>query len=372
MVEKMETKEQIDLAVQAAIDKLGLTKVERKLIHSDSPEGTADFKSFGNWLHTVKYNPNDARLKAGLLEGSDAAGGFLVPEEFRAEILMDALEQSVIRRSGATIIPMRSDTLNIPKVVDTTHASTLFGGVVAYWTEEAGTKTVTQPTFGQIKLIAKKLTGYTYASDELLADSAIGLEALLSMMFGGALAWYEDEAFLNGDGVGKPLGILKSGAFLTINRSAASAIAIADLANMLSRLLPQSHDRAVWYANPGAISKLVQLASTTLVWMPFDQGMAKSPPATLLGRPIYFTEKCPAVGTAGDIILADPKYYIIGDRQALTVASSAHVRFTTDETAWRFVQRVDGQPWVDAVFTPKNGSTLSPFVALHSTTNGGS
>jgi HK97 family phage major capsid protein len=102
-----------------------------------------------------------------------------------------------------------------------------------------------------------------------------------------------------------------------------------------------------------------------------NQGLTTTPPATLLGRPIYFTEKCKALGTAGDIILADLSYYLIGDRQKLTMATSQHVRFTTDETAWRFVERVDGQPWVDAKFQPANGSTLSPFVTLYTATTGG-
>jgi HK97 family phage major capsid protein len=261
--------------------------------------------------------------------------------------------------------------VSIPKLVDTSHSSTLYGGIVAYWTEETAQKTPTQATFGQIKMIAKKLVGYTYASDELLADNAIGLEGLISKMFGSAIAWYEDEAFINGSGVGEPLGLLKSGALLSINRSAATTVAIADIANMWGRLLPQSQSRAVWLANPQILSKLVQLASTTLVWQPFDQGMAKASPATLLGRPIYFTEHLPALGTAGDIMLADLSYYLIGQRQQVTMATSPHVMFASDQTAWRFVERIDGQPWVDSKFTPKAGSTLSPFVTLYTATTGG-
>jgi len=346
-----------------------------------NPEGPtpspakSQFRSFGEFLHAVRTNPEDKRLvRTGMLEGTDTAGGFLVPAEFANTIMMDSLETSVIRPNGAMVIPMRTDTLKIPKVVDSSHSSTLFGGVIAYWLEETGTKTPTQPTFGQLQLIAKKLTGYTYASDELLADNAVGLEALLTRMFSGALSWYEDEAFINGNGVGKPLGILQSGALLAVNRSAASTIAIADLAAIWARLLPQSHGRAIWLANPSILTQLVALGSTYLTWLRGSAGaagLADTPPATLLGRPIFFTEKCQALGTAGDILLADLSYYLIGDRQQITIASSQHVRFTTDETAWRFVKRVDGQPWVDSAFTPEHGSTLSPFVTLYSATTGG-
>ena len=337
------------------------------------------FRSFGEFLRAVKYSPADTRLLAlrtGGNEGVDTAGGFTVPTEFSKQILMMAVEASVMRPSGAMIIPMASDSIAIPRIVDTTHASSIFGGVVAYWTEEAGTVGGggTDPAWGQVKLIAKKLTGYTYVSNELLADNAVGLEAVLMRMFAEALGYYEDTAFISGDGVGKPLGILKSGALLSVNRSAASTIAIADVANIYKRMLPSSMSRAVWFGNPGIMGQLIALGSTYLTWLNSsggNGGMAAAPPATLLGRPIRFTEKCSALGTAGDLILVDPSYYLIGERQPIAIAASEHVRFTTDQTAWRFVERVDGQPWVDSAFTPANGSTLSPFVTLYSATTGG-
>lgn len=338
----------------------------------DKPK-KGEFRSFGEWLYTIKYHPEDKRLvRSGLNEGDDSAGGFTVPEEYEKKVLMQTLEAAVIRPNGATIIPMSTDTINIPKIVDTSHANSLFGGVVAYWTEETGSLTVKEPKFGNVKMIAKKLSGYTYASNELLRDNAVGLAALLTKMFGESIGWYEDDAFIDGDGVGKPLGILNSGALLAVNRSAASTVAIADLASILGRVLPQSLGRGVWLANPNVLTQLVKLGSTYLTWIGGGPGdLTKAIPPTLLGRPVVFTEKCEALGTAGDIVFADLSYYLIGEREPLRIDSSEHVRFTTDETAWRFIKRVDGQPWVDSALTPANGSSLSPFVTLHSTTNGG-
>ncbi len=371
-----EIQEAIDKALDRYIKEL--RKPEARIIPNTQPDeknpakrGDAGFNTFGEFLWTIKNKPGDVRLKTGSVEGDDTAGGYLIPEEFRNQILMDALELTVMRRAGATVIPMRTDTIRIPKVTDTAHTASVFGGVVAYWTDEQGTVTPKDPTFGSVRLIARKLTGYTYASNELLADSAVGLEALLLRMFSQALAWYEDSAFINGDGVGKPLGYLKSGALLAVNRSATSTIAIADLASIMGRFLPQSLPRAVWIANPNTLSQLIKLGSTYLTWFGPTGSIAGAPPSTLLGKPIYFTEHASAVGTAGDITLVDPSYYLIGDRQTITVAASEHTRFTTDETAWRFVERVDGQPWIDSAFTPAHGSSLSPFVTLHSTTNGG-
>lgn len=368
-----EDKAAIAEITKAAIKEMGLDKVERKFTPGGNGDGTTPeggrFKSLGEFLHTLKYQPADTRLKA-LGEGTDSAGGFLVPEEFKATLLARSLEKSVVR-PYATVIPMTRDTMNIPRVVDTSHASHLFGGIVAYWLEEAGSKTPTDPKFGQIKLIPKKLTGYTFASDELLADSAIALESLLTQQFGAAIGWYEDLAFLRGSGVGQPLGIFGSGALITPTRATATTVTLADLANIMARMYPDSlyGPNTIWILSPAVMAQLIQLQTTVVSWMPQSAGAATRIPATILGMPFMVTEKVPTLGTTGDIGLYDLSYYLIGDRQDLRIDSSTHVRFTTDETAWRFVERVDGQPWVDSAFTPYNGgATLSPFVQLSSAT----
>jgi HK97 family phage major capsid protein len=99
-----------------------------------------------------------------------------------------------------------------------------------------------------------------------------------------------------------------------------------------------------------------------------EQGAVKRVPQELFGRPVFLTEKMAALGSAGDIGFFDLSYYIIGDRQTLTIDASTHVYFTYNKTAWRFVIRVDGQPWLNSPITPKNGTaTLSPFAILSST-----
>ncbi len=335
------------------------------------------FKSFGEFLRAVKGSRSDSRLKA-LGEGTDSAGGFLVPEEFKATLLARSLERSLVR-PYATKIPMRTDTINIPKVVDTTHASNLYGGIIAYWLEEAGSKTLSEPVFGNVKLIAKKLTGYTYASDELLADSAIALESLLAQQFGAAISWFEDLAFLRGTGVGEPYGIHNSGAVIDGTRAPTTAtVSLADLSTCMSRLYPDSlyAPSTIWIMSPAVLTQLIQLVSTVITWMPVGTGggmvgggAATRIPATIMGMPYRVTEKMPTLGTQGDIGLYDLSYYLIGDRQDLRIDTSTHARFTTDETAWRFVERVDGQSWVDSAFTPYNsGATLSPYVQLITST----
>ncbi len=88
-------------------------------------------------------------------------------------------------------------------------------------------------------------------------------------------------------------------------------------------------------------------------------------PPRLLGMPLYVTGALPALNTAGDILLVDPKYYLIGDRQSYELAFSEHFKFQNDQVAWRATVRVDGQPWVNGSITLEDASTtVSPFVAL--------
>jgi HK97 family phage major capsid protein len=86
----------------------------------------------------------------------------------------------------------------------------------------------------------------------------------------------------------------------------------------------------------------------------------------LLGRPAIMTEKLPALGTKGDLILVDPSLYIIGDRQQIEIAASEHVNFLANQMTWRVVERVDGQPWLDKPITLQDNATqVSPFVVLN-------
>jgi HK97 family phage major capsid protein len=85
----------------------------------------------------------------------------------------------------------------------------------------------------------------------------------------------------------------------------------------------------------------------------------------LLGRPVIVSEKARAVGTVGDINFVDFGFYLIGDRQAMSARQSEEFRFSSDVTAFRIIERIDGRPWLASAITPQNnGSTLSPFVKL--------
>jgi HK97 family phage major capsid protein len=300
-------------------------------------------------------------------------GGFLVPEEFRSDLLMLALENALIR-PRATVIPMSSQTLAIPAVDDTSHATTVFGGIQTYWVDESTAPPETSAKFAQVKLDAKKLMAYCTAPSELPAD-APAFSAYLDQALPKALAFEEDYRFMAGTGVGEPLGFINCNAAVIAagaSHLGANTIGVEDLAAMFARMLPSSLMNAIWLADIGTFPQLATMAvqgaiaNSSPVWM--NNGVIGAPPAAIYGRPVYFTEKCPALGTTGDISFVDPSFYLIGDRQAITASASPHFAFSTDKIAYKIIERVDGRPWLQSALTPKNGgNTLSAFVQLSST-----
>lgn len=327
-------------------------------------------KSWGDFLVAVRNN-NVKRLKnvykAALAEGVGSTGGYLVPTEFNAMLEGRISDLSVLRRAGATVVNMGSRTREVPVLdIETAPSAgdTAFaGGVTASWTEEAAAISETEPVFRLVTLVAHKLAAYSLASSEVRDDAAESIDGILATAFARAIASKENYAFFRGDGVGKPLGILTGSAKISATRSGASAVAVGDIAQMMSDLLPESWGTAAWFCNPTVADQLIQLVNNPISLL--DSLRTDGPPMQMLGLPIYWTGALPALNTAGDILLADPSYYLIGDRSGISVAFSEHFKFSNDQLAWRAVKRVDGQPWVDNNITLEDGATtVSPFVVL--------
>lgn len=305
-------------------------------------------------------------IKDIMQEGDDAQGGFLVPTEFRSTLLQNALENSIIT-SRATFIPMQTNRIEMPAIFDDDHSGgQFFGGVEIKRIAEGEQKTRSKPRFGKVQLNLHEIAGLCYVSNSLLEDSPISIEPLLNNLFGQAIQFTMDDDFINGDGAGKPQGILNAAALIQVPRDTAAEINVADILGMWQRLHPSLRNNAIWVANHGTF---VQLASMVLgtqpVYLPMNS-VAGRPYETLMGRPIFYSEKMPALGDVGDILLADPKQYLVGGKTGLSIQaeSSMHLRFDYDEMAYRFVIRYDGVSWWRSAMTPKNGPTVSPFVVL--------
>jgi HK97 family phage major capsid protein len=302
-----------------------------------------------------------------------ADGGFLIPEVLRSNILQVALESAVVR-PRAQVIPMDSLRVPIPMIDVTSNVSSVFGGVVCYWTEEGAALVESQATFGRVLLDAKKLTGYAEVPNELLAD-APAFSSFFDSIFPRAIAWYEDIAFMTGTGVGEPLGFVGCPATAVVAKQSGQAtgtIVWENVVGMYARMLPTALGNAVWICSIDTFPELATMALSVgtgggPVWMGnYTNPGTATPPITILGRPVFFTEKTPALTTQGDINFVDLSYYLVGDRQMMQSAASEQYRFQNDKTAFRVIERLDGRPWIQSAITPHNNSanTLSPFVQL--------
>ncbi len=298
-------------------------------------------------------------------------GGFMVPEEFRSDLMQLALENAIVR-PRSTVIPMANPRTHIPSVDETSRVSSLFGGVVVYRSEEGAELTESGGAFSSVKLDVTKQTALANVPNELIRDwGAFG--AYVDQTFPAALAYFEDYDFLNGNGAGQPLGALNpaNGALISVAAASgqvASTIVWENIIAMYSRMLPSSVPNAVWIASPDTFAQLATMALSvgtggSAIWLTNGVG---APVLTLLGCPVIMTEKAPAaLGTAGDLSFVDFRMYLIGDYQRMTVESSAHVKFTSDKTSFRMIARNDGRPWLQSPLTPHNNSaTLSPFIQL--------
>jgi len=319
--------------------------------------------------------------KTALYEGSGMTGGYLIPPQFQNELLTIAGEEGFVE-PRCKVIPMNSRTVQWPMLdITTAYAAgttPYAGGIVASWQPEASTFNETEPQFRQSEWVAWDLVMYTLASNQLLADNGIGLDALLTQLFGWAMTWYKEYAYLRGLGAGSsmPLGVLNAPATLLQNRAVANAFKLADAAAMMSHLQVRSWDDACWVMHQSVLPQLIQMVdnanSNRLVWVS-PMGDAKSvgpaamklPQAFLNGLPIYFTEKVPSLGSRGDVMLIDWSRYVIGTRLDLQVDVSPHVRFQQNQMAWRVIARLDGRPWLNGPITDAEGFTVSPFIALN-------
>jgi len=350
----------------------------------DKQDEPAGFNTFGDMLQAVAVASKtqganvDPRLigpqaATGLSEGVTSDGGFLVNTDVASGLLTNVYETGILTgRVARTPISANANGLKLNGIDETSRASgSQWGGITSYWLNEGGTLTGSKPKFRQVELNLKKLIGLCYATDELLSDAA-ALESVITTGFANVFGFKMDESIVRGTGAGQPLGILNSACKVTVSAEggqAATTIVSENVEKMYARMHPRGLGNAVWLVNQDCWPELFNMyhsvgtgGSTT--FLP-PGGLSASPYHTLLGRPVIPCEQCSTLGTEGDIIFADLSQYMMIDKGGVQTASSIHVQFTTDESVFRFVVRVDGQPtWASAVTPAQGSNTVSPFITL--------
>lgn len=321
------------------------------------------FGSFDEFLDTVVSRRADPRLEQRtFLANIGHAGGYAIPDVWAAEIFDSALENEVIR-PRARVFPMASGILHVPAWDQSDHSGgTVYGGLTPEWLGEAEQATIQVGKLRNMDFSGKKLAVFCEASREA-AEDGLALREQIGPAMMNAVRYGLDGAFIAGSGVGRPMGILNSGALVSYSRATANQISYADVTGMFARLHPAGMGKAVWIANQSILPQLVQIRDTgnNNLWLSSAvQGM----PPTLMGLPLLFSEKCPALGSKGDLMLCDLSMYGIGLRKEIIFEMSNSAGWQRDVLSFRVIIRCDGMPLIDRPFQPENGNTVSAFVAL--------
>lgn len=325
-----------------------------------------------NYVGSLTQASMRAKAPTGLQTGVPSEGGFLVGTDMAPGILARVYQVGqVISRVSMTGISANSNSMTFHAEDESSRKDGYRrGGIRAYWTAEAGEMTASQPKFRDIDLKLKKVTGLVYATDELLADAG-ALESWITTNLPEELRFVVEDAVINGDGVGKPQGIVNSGALITVSAETgqdAGTIVAQNVMNMWARRWTPANDY-IWLVNQDTGPQLWQMelpvgTGGIALYQP-PGGLSATPYATLMGRPVIEVEYCETVGTEGDILLVSLNQFQMIEKGGIESASSMHVRFVYGENVFRFIYRCDGESLWNAPLTPYKGTnTVSPYLSL--------
>lgn len=293
-----------------------------------------------------------------------SADGYMVPPAMRADIWSHVFaDEGLISLIGPE--PTDSNQVQLLRDESTPWGAT---GIQANWSAEGAQLTASRLATAASNVTLHKLHAFVLASEELLVD-APRLSQRLTVGAANAIRYEAEQAFVNGDGVGKPLGWMSGGSLVTVAKEsgqAADTVVAANVAKMLSRILLTAGGSPVWLINQDVLPQLMTMTlGDQPIWTPPSTGFVGAPGGFLFGRAIRFCEQCDTLGDLGDIQLVDPKGYYAATRGGAEFASSMHLYFDYDVQAFRWTTRFGGQPYLTAAVTPANSAaTRSHFVVL--------
>lgn len=361
------------LAMQAAMSAQGAEEPE-----APKAETKKHFSNLGEQLMAIRNAAKgnvDERLLAvnNEVKGSQSKvnedGGYAIQEDFAKDILESAVTTGqILSRVTTYTISSNSNSMRFMTADESDLSDgTVFGGVKMHWAAEGGTVPASKPQFRETKIDLEKMMGFAYATDELLQDASF-MNSYYGRAFTLASERLLEGAIIDGDGVGKPLGILNSDATIAVAKEASQAAGTITAENILAmwqRGLYRNRSSMIWLAHPDCEMQFQKLAvNDSPIWMP-EGGLADAPYQRILGRPVIYDDNCAALGSKGDIMLVDLSRYILVKKGTAKQDWSMHVEFLTDQMCFRMVLRVNGAPDASKVIKLKNTSlTRSPFVTL--------
>ena len=308
----------------------------------------------------------------GLVIQQDDSAGALVPPEL-SNMLMGMSEETAVIEPRCAKLSISTNRIEFPHPIDYDRSSGLVhGGVLAYFRGEDAQLTESRPKMEDIGVNLHALTVLAYASHQSMQFSSVDMGSYLMPRMAAGLTFKKEQKFLTGTGAGMPLGLLNSKSIKSVAKESnqtAATINLTNLYKMEAALKVQSSGSVCWLYN--RLSSLTALRSVFLSagtaglsrevfkGNPFDNT------ATLDEVPILHTEQCKAIGTVGDLILADLSHYlVVTHRSGIEVASSIHLKFDYAQTAWRMITYIGGQIMASQVWKDAQGIESAPVVTL--------
>jgi HK97 family phage major capsid protein len=312
----------------------------RKLeFHSDGTTGDdAGRFSFGRLFRAMSTKDwSGARYeKKALGEGTGSAGGYLVPEQHVSEVKDRITAQAVIRKAGATVYPMNTDTLNIPKVS---------GGATAYWIGENTQITSGDQTFAQEQLVARTLAAMVKVSNQLLQDTSGAAEAAIRRDIAKVLALAEDVAFIEGDGTSnKPVGIINTSGVNEVTLGANGGTPSFDnIYDALYQVELNNGAASAWLMHPRTKNTLRKIKDSNGQYI-YNVSPSLKEPDSLMGIPVYLTTQAPVNLTVGSS--TDCSYIICGQFDEAIIGERQGMEFAVDQSGTAFEYY---QSWIRAI-----------------------
>lgn len=320
-------------AMDAQLSKPTSVPLTGKPLNGDKPKsGRASDEYRAAMLNALRTNFR--QISDVLSEGVDANGGYLVPEEYDSRLIDTLTEENIMRKLGHTITTSGEHKINIAATKP-----------AAAWIDEGGALSFGDATFAQINLDAHKLHVAVKVTEELLYDNAFGLESYIIEQFGKALSNAEEDAFLNGDGVGKPLGLLsdKGGGEVAITTASATAITADEIINLVYSLKRPYRKNAKFIMNDQTIAALRKLKDNNgaYLWQPSLQAGEVD---RLFGYEVYTSPYVPIIAAGKPVIaFGDFSYYNIGDRGTRSFAELKELYAGNGMVGFVAKERVDGK-----------------------------
>ena len=332
-IERQERLDAMEREMQAATSKPLTSKPDGAKGEEKTGRASDEYKK--NFWNAMRMKHPDRSITNALQIGTDSEGGYLCPDEYERR-LIDGLKENNIFRQLATIIQTGSGEHKIPVVAS--HGS-------ASWVDEEGAYQESDDSFGQLSISAYKLGTMIKVSEELLHDSVFDMESYIAGEFTRRIGNGEEEAFITGNGTGKPTGILHDtyGAQTGVTAGATDKITADELIDLYHSLLTPYRKNAVWLMNDSTVQYLRKLKDGNGQYL-WQASLVAGQPDTILGRPVYVSRYMPEIQAgAKTILFGDTKYYWIADRQGRSFRRLDELFAVNGQVGFRGSERVDGR-----------------------------